>query len=272
MISSIIDLVLLSALAATSGCVLLMYRRLRKFDVLQGEAAREFARTADALERARSAFGALQSDGDHMTVALSAKLNEARMVLNDIEDAMVKSAASVKSQLRAAAEEAAQRRVAAASAGAADAGWQADAAAPRVEPPSAASIAAMQFAAHGATSSSTVRLEGHDTSGAHSMDRDASRPPRTLAERLKSAALARCQDGSAGDPTSPGGASPLVSGIASVPQGNSAASGRSIDEVEGIRVPPSRPTSELPAFARAGRDAAHTVSWGALADAARENA
>ncbi len=85
MISSIIDAVLLAALAATSTCVLLMYRRLKAFDIMQGEAAQQFARTAEALERARRAMASLQDDGGDMAVSLAGKLNEGRMMINELE-------------------------------------------------------------------------------------------------------------------------------------------------------------------------------------------
>ncbi|MBJ3778673.1 hypothetical protein [Acuticoccus mangrovi] len=91
MISSIIDFVLLSALAATSGCVLLMYRRLQRFDALQGVAAKEFARSSEALDRAREAIQDLQADGGDMAVALASRLNEARVVMNDIDQATTRT-------------------------------------------------------------------------------------------------------------------------------------------------------------------------------------
>lgn len=85
MISSIIDAVLLTALAATSGAVMLMYRRLRKFDVLQSEAARAFASSAHALDKAKAALETLQDDSGEMAVSLAARLNEARLLINEIE-------------------------------------------------------------------------------------------------------------------------------------------------------------------------------------------
>jgi len=84
-ISSIIDGVLLSALAGTSACVLLMYRRLQRFDALQSEAAAAFVRSSQALENARRALEALHKDSGEMAVSLAARLNEARLVMNDIE-------------------------------------------------------------------------------------------------------------------------------------------------------------------------------------------
>ena len=85
MISSIIDAVLLTALAATSACVLLMYRRLRRFDVLQSEAAKAFVRSSQALENARAALDALHEQSGEMAVSLAARLNEARLVMNELE-------------------------------------------------------------------------------------------------------------------------------------------------------------------------------------------
>lgn len=100
MISSIIDLVLLAALGATSGSVLMMYRRLKRFDVLQGEAAREFARSATALDRAREAIADLQADGGDMAVTLAGRLNEARLLINDIDEATIRSQTACPSPMR----------------------------------------------------------------------------------------------------------------------------------------------------------------------------
>lgn len=91
MISSIVDLVLLAALAGTSGAVLMMYRRLQRFDALQGQAAKEFARSSEALDRAREAMMKLQDDGGEMAVTLAGRLNEARLVINDIDEATART-------------------------------------------------------------------------------------------------------------------------------------------------------------------------------------
>lgn len=95
MISSILDIVLLAALAGTSGAVLLMYRRLQRFDALQNEAAKEFARSSEALDRAREAIVGLHADSGDMVVTLAARLNEARMVINDIDDATLRTHAAI---------------------------------------------------------------------------------------------------------------------------------------------------------------------------------
>jgi hypothetical protein len=71
-----------------------MYRRLQRFDALQGEAAREFARSAEALDRARDAIRTLQADGGDMTATLAARLNEARIVMNDIDAATARTSAA----------------------------------------------------------------------------------------------------------------------------------------------------------------------------------
>ena len=85
MISSIIDGILLTALAATSVCVLLMYRRLKRFDVLQTEAAAAFARSAKALDNAKAALESLHAYSGEMTVSLASRLNEARMMMNELD-------------------------------------------------------------------------------------------------------------------------------------------------------------------------------------------
>lgn len=93
MISSIIDAVLIAALVVTSGCVILMYRRLKQFDALQGEAASAFASASKALEQARLALHNLQSEGDVMAVALASRLNEARSMLNELDTTLMHHAA-----------------------------------------------------------------------------------------------------------------------------------------------------------------------------------
>lgn len=96
MISSIIDAVLLTALAATSVCVLLMYRRLQRFDALQNEAAKAFVRCSQALENARAALEALHDHSGDMAVSLASRLNEARLVLNEIEQGIDKRTARAR--------------------------------------------------------------------------------------------------------------------------------------------------------------------------------
>ncbi len=91
MISSIIDIILLGALAGTSGAVLLMYRRLQRFDALQNAAAKEFARSSEALDRAREAMSKLSDEGGEMALTLVNRLNEARMVMNDIDEATMRT-------------------------------------------------------------------------------------------------------------------------------------------------------------------------------------
>ncbi len=102
MISSVIDAVLLTALAATSGSVLLMYRRLKKFDVLQSEAARAFASSAHALDRAKAALETLQDDSGEMAVSLAARLNEARLMINEIERGTASYAAAQEARQKPA--------------------------------------------------------------------------------------------------------------------------------------------------------------------------
>lgn len=102
MISSIIDGILLTALAATSVCVLLMYRRLKRFDVLQTEAAAAFARSAKALENAKSALETLHENSGEMAVSLAARLNEARMMMNEL-DRSVDEHAAISARTEAAA-------------------------------------------------------------------------------------------------------------------------------------------------------------------------
>lgn len=98
MISSIIDAVLLSALAATSVCVIMMYRRLQRFDALQSEAAKAFVRSSQALENARTALEALHDHSGDMAVSLASRLNEARLVLNEIEQGLSKRAAKAREE------------------------------------------------------------------------------------------------------------------------------------------------------------------------------
>ncbi|UOM34313.1 hypothetical protein [Acuticoccus sp. I52.16.1] len=91
MISSIVDVILLAALAGTTGAVLLMYRRLQRFDALQNAAAKEFARSSEALDRAREAMSKLSDEGGQMAITLVDRLNEARVVMNEIDAATLRT-------------------------------------------------------------------------------------------------------------------------------------------------------------------------------------
>ncbi|GAB5375482.1 MAG: hypothetical protein AcusKO_19440 [Acuticoccus sp.] len=106
MISSLIDAVLLTALAATSFCVILMYRRLQRFDALQSEAAKAFVRSAQALEHARDALETLHDSGGEMAVSLAARLNEARLVINELEEGTRKRSDKARHETAVAASRA----------------------------------------------------------------------------------------------------------------------------------------------------------------------
>ncbi|ORE95810.1 hypothetical protein ATO13_03090 [Stappia sp. 22II-S9-Z10] len=68
-----------------------MYRRLQRFDALQNAAAKEFARSSEALDRAREAMTRLSDDGGKMALTLAGRLNEARVMMNEIEEATTRT-------------------------------------------------------------------------------------------------------------------------------------------------------------------------------------
>lgn len=156
MISSIIDVILLVALAGTSGAVILMYRRLQRFDALQNAAAKEFARSSEALDRAREAMSKLSDDGGQMAITLAGRLNEARVLMNDIEETTTRTRGTLI-EMQDYEDELAQRPqpapatapAPAAQASTADQPAQAQAA-PAPQPKAAANMAASPVAEHAA--------------------------------------------------------------------------------------------------------------------------
>ncbi|MFE1600189.1 hypothetical protein [Methylobacterium sp. ID0610] len=87
MASSLVDGVLLAALVLTCACVLPMYLKLKRLDRVQAEYGRAFAQTSQALTTAGEAVRGFSHEGREILEALSAKIEEARATLAELEAA-----------------------------------------------------------------------------------------------------------------------------------------------------------------------------------------
>ncbi|RVU15607.1 hypothetical protein [Methylobacterium oryzihabitans] len=85
MTSSVVDAVLFAALLLTCACVLPMYLKLKRLDRVQAEYGRAFAETSRALAQAGEAVRGFTGEGREVLDALSAKIDEARATLAELE-------------------------------------------------------------------------------------------------------------------------------------------------------------------------------------------
>ncbi|WP_018260419.1 hypothetical protein [Methylobacterium sp. WSM2598] len=85
MASSLVDGVLLGALVLTCLCVVPMYLKLKRLDRVQAEYGRAFAQTSQALTQAGEALRGFTGEGREILEALSAKIDEARRTLADLD-------------------------------------------------------------------------------------------------------------------------------------------------------------------------------------------
>jgi hypothetical protein len=79
------DLVLLTALVATSTCVLLLHRKLDALRHSQSEYRTALADSTRALDRAREAVSDLSRDGQNLVLSLCLKIHEAETVLRQMD-------------------------------------------------------------------------------------------------------------------------------------------------------------------------------------------
>ncbi len=83
--ASLVDGVLLTALVATSACVVPMYLKLKRLDRAQAEYGRAVAASGHALASAGEAVRSFAGEGREVLDALSLKIEEARAVLDTLE-------------------------------------------------------------------------------------------------------------------------------------------------------------------------------------------
>lgn len=103
MTSSLVDYVLLAALALTSACVLATYLKLRNFDRNHYDYKRTLEATADALKTAGHSMGSFTADGQKTLVELSLRIEDARKTLASL-DAGIAAARETLAKLEKAAQ------------------------------------------------------------------------------------------------------------------------------------------------------------------------
>jgi hypothetical protein len=85
--ASLVDGVLLTALVATSACVVPMYLKLKRLDRAQAEYGRAVAASGHALASAGEAVRSFAGEGREVLDALGRKIEEARATLAELEAA-----------------------------------------------------------------------------------------------------------------------------------------------------------------------------------------
>lgn len=85
--SSLVNGVLFLALVLTSVIVVTLYLKLKKLDAYHAEYKLVFDQTAEALGSAREAVRSFSTEGRELLEALSARIDEARAVLVELEAA-----------------------------------------------------------------------------------------------------------------------------------------------------------------------------------------
>ena len=83
--SSIVDAVLFVALLLTTGSVVLMYRKLRQLDGLQGDYQKALKDASVALTAAREAMTGIHAEGRDTLTRLGHEIDEARRLIARLE-------------------------------------------------------------------------------------------------------------------------------------------------------------------------------------------
>lgn len=85
--TSLVDVVLMAALAGTCACVVPMYLKLKRLDRTQAEYGRAMAASGHALASAGEAVRSFAGEGRDVLDALGRKIEEARATLAELEAA-----------------------------------------------------------------------------------------------------------------------------------------------------------------------------------------
>lgn len=112
MTSSLVDYVLLAALALTSVCVLATYLKLRHFDRNHYDYKRTLDETADALKAAGNSMGSFTTDGQKTLVELALRIDDARKTLASLDAGIAAARDTLANLEKAAQQQAAGGRVA----------------------------------------------------------------------------------------------------------------------------------------------------------------
>ncbi|HQS09380.1 MAG: hypothetical protein B7Y12_24540 [Rhizobiales bacterium 24-66-13] len=79
------DLLLLAALLATTVCVVMVHRKLKRLDVLNADYERALADTSRALIAARDALVTLDLDGKETLILLATRIDQAHALIDEID-------------------------------------------------------------------------------------------------------------------------------------------------------------------------------------------
>ncbi|OYX08330.1 MAG: hypothetical protein B7Z15_15095 [Rhizobiales bacterium 32-66-8] len=79
------DLLLLAALIATTVCVVMVYRRLKRLDTLNADYERALAQASTALNTARDALTTLNHDGREVLVLLAGRIDVAHDLIAELD-------------------------------------------------------------------------------------------------------------------------------------------------------------------------------------------
>jgi len=79
------DLLLLAALIATTVCVVMVYRRLKRLDTLNADYERALAQASTALIAARDALTTLNHDGREVLVLLAGRIDVAHDLIAELD-------------------------------------------------------------------------------------------------------------------------------------------------------------------------------------------
>jgi len=90
MFSTLVDVPLFLALAATTVCIIMLYRRLKRLDAGLEGYRRMIAESASALDAAGQAAKAMSLEGRETVYALAHRIAQAKSLLSELDDALTR--------------------------------------------------------------------------------------------------------------------------------------------------------------------------------------
>jgi hypothetical protein len=90
MFSTLVDVPLFLALAGTTACTVMLYRRLKQLDAGLDGYRRMIAESASALDAAGQAAKAMSLEGRETVYALAHRIAQANSLLTELNDALAK--------------------------------------------------------------------------------------------------------------------------------------------------------------------------------------
>jgi hypothetical protein len=90
MFSTLVDIPLFLALAGTTACTVMLYRRLKQLDTGLDGYRRMIAESAAALDSAGQAAKAMSLEGRETVYALAHRIAQAKSLLTELEDTLTR--------------------------------------------------------------------------------------------------------------------------------------------------------------------------------------